>query len=289
MVYHQAGKAEAINGRDVCVPCNSPCLSFTNVLDISQEGSSDNNKWQFPSHLQAEVIRFFSPVDAGVRAYAKTLIFVDLEWGDVGSAIIHRPSPDLEPVNLIYRLDCTFQNSYDWGWDGRVFDFNDIGDISWSANLYVLLSGCDPVEGCVRDLCWAIMVTLVGKFSGVFDDPPGTNTVNYYLVDVPSWFNPWLTNVSKNDPRRLDQVLSKPDPVYSFMLQQARYKNGVAEDCEWEYDRRWPCEKVLERLFRQVHCISREQMKQRFGDKAYNLTFAPRDICAPTSRRTNTS
>lgn len=280
----EKGQAQAVNHRGVVVPCNSPCLSFTSVLDVVCEGGRRSESSQLREHLQPEIIRFNQVAYTPLTEYAKTIIFLDEEQGDVGSDFIYRPSPDLEPVNLIYKLDCCD------GLGERRFDFDNIGDISWSAEVFLVLSGCHPVESCVKDLCWSIMDTLVGEYSAVWVDPPPTHKVNFYLVDVPSWFDQSLTSLPEDDPRRLDQVLTKPGTFYSHMLKQVGFNGGVLEDSEYEYERCWPCQKVLGCLFQQVHCISREQMRQRIGDKAYNLTFAaPMGIWAPWDLATSSS
>lgn len=124
---------------------------------------------------------------------------------------------------------------------------------------------------------------LADEMSDVFHEPPSPHRINFYFVDVPSWFDLSLTDLRKDDPRRLDQVLTKPNTFYGYLLEVTGYANEVYEDTEEEYARTWPHEKVLERIFNQVHCISREQMRKRVGKETFDLTFAPKDIGAPSS------
>lgn len=76
-----------------------------------------------------------------------------------------------------------------------------------------------------------------------------------------------------HDPRRLDQALTRPATFYRYLLSDLGYGEPASSDSEQSYDP-WAEECVRQ----QIHRISREQMRQRVGDKAYDLTFAPADI-----------
>lgn len=268
---------EVFNERGVKMSSDSPCLRLTKVLDIScEDGLADGPP--FPDHLRPQIIRFLDVAFTPITSHAKTIIFLVDDCGDIGSDCTDLPDLGLEPVNLIYKLNYrppTDNLRQRWG-------FEDIGHLPWSADLYILLSGCPPVDGCVRDLCSAIAMTLTGSYAA-YDMLPDTDKVNFYLVDVPSWFDVSGTTLPENDPRRLDQLLTRPDTFYGHLLKEAGFGIAVDQDVEWQYHSRWPSQEALERVFKQVHCISREQMRRRVGDEAYDLTFAPRDICAASS------
>lgn len=68
----------------------------------------------------------------------------------------------------------------------------------------MLLTGCNPVDGCVKNLLSYAMWYLADEMSDVFHEPLSPHWINFYFVDVPSWFDLSLTDLRKDDPRRLD-------------------------------------------------------------------------------------
>lgn len=276
---------EIVNRRGVVVPHDSASLRLTFALDILGTGSGD--VFELSNHLQPEVVRILKFNFVALTSRAKTIILADEDVGNDSSNCLDPPFPEHQPVNLVYQLDCSLSEVSICRSRPA---FYEIGNVRWSADIYVVLSGCDPVDGCADDLIDNAINFLAGEESNVFDNPPPTHRVNFYFVDIRSWFDLSLTDLPDDDPRRLDQTLTGADTFYAYLLRKLGYSNKMeGEDDEWEYDHYWPCQAVLNRVFQQVQCISSDQMRKRIGDKAYDIVFAPRDMCGAASSSTSST
>lgn len=262
----------AVNRRGLIIPCDSPCLRLTTVLDICHADDwCDVN--EVPSCCRPEVIRIFCLGIIPLTTCTKTIIILDQECGDIAGYYMEPPPDPQFSINIIYKLDCMVWE----GSEGRCPPFfSYVGRMKRSADVYLLLSGCNPTGDCVKDLCYFMMESLTGYKSGVREgEAPLGYEHNFYFVDVPSWFDTSITDLPEDDSERLDRILTTPSTFYAHMLAEAGYEEGLEDGSEAEYARHWPRLVVLERVFKQVHCISREQMRKRVGDKAFDLTFAP--------------
>lgn len=67
--------------------------------------------------------------------------------------------------------------------------------------------------------------------------------------------------------------------LYSRLVRETGLNGAVEEDSESEFVLRWPIQGVLGRIFQEVHCISKEDMWKRVGDKEFDLSFTPREDC----------
>ena len=178
--------------------------------------------------------------------------------------------------NIVYRLH--FNND--------VSEFETTGDIPWPTDVYLILLGCPTVGGPVEDLCQSIMCPIDPSVKLARHDD-----VYFYFVDVPSWFSldtfaadPSLaflpdtdrSPASRHKAKRLDQDLTQFECFYNYMLNSARI------DSVEEYEGWWLSHKNLKYLSK-VHYITREEMREHVGDKAYDFTFAPQVMCVPPS------
>lgn len=250
------------NGRGVAIPSDSPCLRLAKVVDLMDPDGFLESR-QIPTYLRPEIITF----DNGsypMTAHAKTLIAYG--YCDVGLLSCCACRPISGHANVIFPLHCPppCPNAPE--------SFEDVGNVSWSADVYLLLSGCGVLSGAVEDLCEAVMASLTGKDSVIEGDK-----VQFYFVDVPSWFDPGCTRVSSDNPNRLDHILTSFHTFYGYLLECA---NPWQSQESSDYRNWWPSPMVLKRLS-QVHSITRQEMRARVGDKAYELAIAPRASYAP--------
>lgn len=258
------------NKRGVKVRTDSSCLRFTSVLDLYCEMQWATSE-EVPVCLRPEVIRFDSNAlwYYPMNSHAQSLIIT--KEGDIPCLVnaAGKPAHAHGPRNIIYRLH----------FDTNRSDFETIGDIPWAADVFLVLSGCPVFGGPVRDLCHSIMCPIDHSVKLARHDD-----VHFYFVDVPSWFDapshaagaersppPRLAPSSafrRGMEKRLDQSLTRFDSFYNYLLNSARV-DGVEKYEGW-----WPSDRNLKYLSK-VHYITREEMRQRVGDKAFNLTFAP--------------
>lgn len=254
---------EVVNKRGGLVPCDSPCLRLTFAIDHVDDSELETGG-AFPAHLRPEIVRFVEPSVTSLTEHAGTIIFLDPEYElDAIESIEYFP-PAWEEFNVIYRLDF---GRFDRG--GPYFsDICRIARRLGGADVFFLLAGCSPVGGAVEALCRSILDSLVGV-----EREEWQSDVHYYFVDVASWFDLARTSLPSHDPRRLDQALTRPGTFYRYLLSDLGYAEPASDDSEASYDP-W----VAECVRQHIHNISREQMRQRVGDRAYDLTFAPADI-----------
>lgn len=278
-IVHLNRPNEAVNRRGVVIPGDSPCLRFTTVLDIT-EADDRHDVQQVPGHLRPDVIRLLDVGVTSLTASAKTIIVLDEDGGDSAGRYAQRAlGPRQDPVALIYSLDCR-----EWESVLRTPEyFIGVAAMQRPADVYLLLSGCNPAGDCVKDLCSKVADSLADDYCDIVDAGATPSPAhNFYFVDVPSWFDTSLAPLPESRPGRMERILTRPSTFFGYMLAAARYGDDlIAEASGTEYDRDWPSEMFVERVLRRLHCITKEEMRERVGDRAYELTFAPRDICAP--------
>lgn len=263
-----------LSKRGIQMQTDSPRLRFTSVLDLySEEKWMTSEDMLDHDYLRPQAIRFdpHSLWYYPMNSHARTLIVTSER--DVPGLVDSAGEPANGSRNIVYWLHL----------DSDVFDFETVGDIPWPADIYFVLSGCPNVGGPVEDLCQSIMCPIDASVKLARHDD-----VHFYFVDVPSWFaidtstanaaSPSLpdddrSQASRHKARRLDQDLTQFESFYNYLLNSARI-DGVEEYEGW-----WPSHKNLKYLSK-VHSITREEMRERVGDKAYNLTFAPQSIRA---------
>lgn len=245
------------NKRGALVSSRSSCLRLTKVLDLNDEFGYEPSP-EVPDHLRPVIIRYLSMGDYAMSSHAETLIL----FNPYDVAAVHpcvRP-PARGRHRLIYRLDFGDADPC----------LESIGDIPWPADVYLLFSGCPRVSGPVETICRNLMGPPL----------PGNKRsadVDFYFVDVLSWFDTRGLGYLYGEHERLDIVLTNFETFYGLLLDLAR------REAEEAYDGWWPSPAILQRLAR-MHCISRAEMRERVGDKAYELTFAAQDIHAPASQ-----
>lgn len=196
--------------------------------------------------------------DCAMSSHAGTLIL--LNPFDVASVDVC-VRPPARGRRLIYRFDF-----------GDADPCLDSIDVPWPADVFLLFSGCPRVGGAVEAVCRNLMGPPLAGNRRAAD-------VDFYFVDVLSWFDTRGLGHLYAEHERLDIVLTNLETFYGVLLDLARSETGEA------YHGWWPCPAILQRLAR-MHCISRAGMRERVGDKAYELAFAPQDICAASNGAT---
>lgn len=266
----EEGQSDTVyNKRGCAIPTDSPYLRLAKVLDLNGE-DSDECSGEVPEYLRPEIIRVLGAGNYSMFAYAKAMIVFDPVEAYLLDSYLCNPVHG--HINSIYRLHLPPTRAR---WE-MTDVFEDPWTVPCGADVYYLLSGLDPSSSCeaVDALFRCIMDSLTAERSGEED-----GQFNFHFVDIPSWFDASCTAHPSDDPNRLDNFLTNYDTLYGYLLKCARprLKTWQTEEdlADW-----WPSPKIRRRLS-QVHCITREEMRERVGDKAYDLTFAPQDMCAP--------
>ncbi|EJT53020.1 hypothetical protein A1Q2_03463 [Trichosporon asahii var. asahii CBS 8904] len=256
----------AYNKRGVEVPCNSPCLRLAQAVDLIDENYVPPQD-DIPSFLRPEIVRCFGIWPSTVLARAKTLIFYEA-W-EVCQLNHTLSKPVHDRINMIYHLHFPPEDGY----YSRYFD--GLANCHHSTDVYILLTGVDPSPGCevIETLFESMVCSLADEVKA-----KETRT-NFYLVDVPSWFDGSYTSCLEDDLRRLDHTLTSHVifETYLFSGWDTQGEDGCFYSTT-QYlaeERAAACERLS-----QVRCITRSEMRQQVGDKAYDLTFAPRDLRA---------